>query len=299
MKMSQVRQSTSRDHSPQSMTDQAAGLRNWMRQRRSPVTTLAITSGKGGVGKSNIAVNLSVCLALRGIRATLVDVDMGLANVDLLMNIQPRYTLSHVVSGERTLDDISIKGPGGVRFIPGASGIGEMADLSEFERRHLIGQLENLEDSADIIVLDCGAGIGRSVMSFAMAADQVIVVTTPQPTALTDAYATIKSLHRNGCTSRIGLLVNMAASRLEAKEVFERVASVARRFLKCSLADRGYLLHDTSVELAVRERCPFVIRYPRSNATACIAAVATDVSKAWIGQQRRGSFFSRVAGLFV
>ncbi len=297
--MSTLRRSISNLTAPKPGADQATRLRELVRRRRTRAVTIAITSGKGGVGKSNVAVNLAICLSAKGLRATLVDVDMGLANADLLMNIKPRYTLSHVVSGMRTLEEVSTPGPGGISFIPGASGIGEMADLPEFERRNLITQLQNLEDSADIIVLDCGAGIGRSVIGFATAADQVLVVTTPQPTAITDAYATIKSLCNENCAARLGLIVNMVRGRAEAVETYHRVATVARRFLQCTLADQGYMLQDTVVELAVKERCPFAIRYPGSNATACIAAVATDVSKAIIGQQRRGSFFSRVAGLFV
>lgn len=261
--------------------------------------TLAITSGKGGVGKTNIAVNLSICLAARGIRVTLVDADMGLANADLLMNVQPRYTLSHVLSGVRSLDEISEVGPGGIRFIPGASGVHEIAALSEFERQVLIAQLQKLETSTDIMVFDCGAGISRNVISFALAADRVLIVTTPEPTALTDAYATIKALHREGCRARMCLFVNMAGSRTVARATYERIAGVARRFLNYSLADYGYLLHDSAVELAVQARCPFVIRYPGSNASAGIAAMAEEMARTLAGPQRRGGFFSRVAGLFV
>ncbi len=261
--------------------------------------TIAITSGKGGVGKSNIAVNLSICLAANGIRVTLADVDMGLANADLLMNLQPRYTLSHVLSGVRSIEEVAITAPGGVRFIPGASGVHELADLSEFERQNLITQLQKLEASTDMVVLDCGAGLSRNVISFALAADLVLVVTTPQPPALTDAYATIKALRREGCTGRICLSVNMAESRSEAIATFERIANVSRRFLNYSIANQGYVLHDSAVELAVQERCPFVIRYPGSNASACIAAMANEMARTFAGHQRRGSFFSRVAGLFV
>lgn len=280
-------------------TDQAARLREMVGGRRRSAATLAVTSGKGGVGKSNVAVNLSICLSARGFRVTLVDADMGLANADLLMNIQPRYTLAHVVSGLRDIREVLTPAPGGVRFIPGASGLRELADLSEFERRNLLTQLRKLEYDADIVVLDCGAGIGSNVLGFALAADQVMVVTTPQPPALTDAYATTKALRRAGCQGRIGLFVNMARGRSEAVEAYERIAKVARRFLDYSVADFGYMLQDTAVELAVRQRCPFVIRYPESNASACIAAVASNLSRTLNGQQRRDSFFSRVASLFV
>jgi len=279
--------------------DQAAGLRELVRRRAASGVTLAVTSGKGGVGKSNVAVNLSICLAVKGLRVTLVDADMGLANADLLMDLHPRYTLSHVLSGVRTIEDICTEGPGGMRFVPGGSGLDRLANLSELERQSLIAQLQKLETSTDIVVLDCGAGISRNVTSFALAADQVLVVTTPQPTAVTDAYAIIKSLRREKCAAGMGLFVNMAHSRAEARATYERIAGVCQRFLNYSVADRGYMLHDSRVELAVRNRCPFVIRYPGSNASACIAAIADQLARTVLARAPRGGFFKRVVGLFV
>ena len=279
--------------------DQATRLRELSRRASVDALTLAITSGKGGVGKSNVAVNLSICLAARGLRVTLVDVDMGLANADLLMNLQPRYTLSHVVSGVCGIEAVSIQGPGGIRFVPGASGLGDLANLSDFERRNLIAQVQMLENNADIVVLDCGAGISRNVTSFALAADQVLVVTTPEPTAMTDAYATIKSLFREGGHGRVCLFVNKTHSQVEARAAHRRLGGVARRFLNYSVADYGYMVHDTTVELAVQERCPFVIRYPSSNASACMAVLAEEVARSCVGAARRGGFFKRVVGLFL
>lgn len=279
--------------------DQAARLRELIGQRASPLQSIAIVSGKGGVGKTNIAVNLSICLAQRGLKVTLVDLDMGLANADLLMNLQPRHTLSHVVAGEHDVESICTEGPGGIRFVPGSSGLQGMADLSTFERESLLAQLRKLERSTDIMVLDCGAGIGKSVMTFASAADRVVVVTTPQPTALTDAYAMIKALYAEGSGSGVGLFVNMALHRSEAVATYDRIAKVAKRFLDYSVADYGYMVQDTTVGLAVRQRCPFVIRYPSSNASACVAAMAVEFGRTVAGRQRRGGFFSRVAGLFV
>ena len=283
-------------------TDQAAKLREMVCRQRHGAVTIALASGKGGVGKSNIAVNLSVALARIGLRVTLVDADMGLANADLLLNIQPRYTLSHVLLGVKSLEEVSVEGPGGIRLIPGASGVQRVADLSEFERQNLISQFHKLAASTDIIVLDCGAGIGRNVISFASAADCVSIVTTPQPTALTDAYAIIKTLHAEGYAGRLSLLVNMVKTRAEAQEAYRRVAGVAKRFLNYIVAESGYVLQDNAVELAVRQRQPFVLRYPNSNASACITAIANDLARSFADRSvadNRGGLLRRVAGLFL
>jgi flagellar biosynthesis protein FlhG len=270
-----------------------------MRRRAGRGVTLAITSGKGGVGKSNVAVNLSICLAANGLRVTLVDVDMGLANIDLLLNMHPPHTLAHVLSGLRSLEAVCVDGPGGIRFVPGASGRNDLANLTDFDRQNLITQLGKLHRSADMVVLDCGAGISSNVMSFAQAADAVLVITTPQPTAVTDAYATIKVLHREKFAGEVSLFVNMANSRTEASATYQRVAGVSKRFLNYLVADGGYMLHDTAVEMAVQERSPFVISYPRANASAAIAALACRMSQTHVERPGRGGLLRRVAGLFV
>jgi len=274
-----------------------------MARRRHRVRRIAIVSGKGGVGKSNIAVNLAISIAQRGPRVVLVDLDMGLANADLLMKLQPRYTLAHLVRGIRTVEDICMDAPGGIKFVPGASGTEGLANLSAFERETLLSQLSQLDRSTDIAICDCGAGISESVLSFALGADETFVVTTPQPTAMTDAYATIKTLRRLGCEARVSLFVNMADSRAGAMATFDRIAKVAHKFLNYSVANGGYMLHDSSVERAVLARRPFVLQEPGSNASACIGAVATVLTKRLTKRgtkpQSRGGLFQRVAGLFV
>lgn len=269
------------------------------RRHRRNSSTIAILSGKGGVGKSNIAVNLSVCLAEQGLRVALTDLDMGLANADVLMNLHPRYTLAHLVGGARALEEICLRGPGGICFLPGASGVHALYNLSEFERQHLITQLHKLAASADIAVFDLGAGLSRNVLSFAHVAERVWVVTTPEPTAVTDAYATVKALHKERYRGSISLVVNMSDSRAQAEATYRRIAAVAQKFLNFPIANAGYLLHDSSVELAVQARCPFVIRCPGSNASACIAAMASEVARSCALPQPRSGLLHRVAGLFV
>lgn len=281
------------------VADQATRLRELAAAGRVRAYTVAVTSGKGGVGKTNIAVNLAICLAGRGLRVTLVDLDMGLANADVLMKLQTRYNMSHVISGVRTLAEITTLCPGGVRFVPGGSGLDQLANLSEFDRNRVSAALHTLDRNTDVVLLDCGAGISKNVTTFAAAADRTIVVTTPEPTAITDAYATIKTMHRGLAPTDVRLLVNQAASRAEARRTYARVSQVADRFLKQRVADAGYLLQDMHVQLAVRCRCPFVIRYPHCAASACMSAVAEELARSRFPQQDSAGFFKRVLGLFV
>jgi flagellar biosynthesis protein FlhG len=279
--------------------DQASKLRQLVKARGPGCHAVAVVSGKGGVGKSNLAVNLALGLAERGVRAALVDLDMGLANADLLLNIQPRYTLAHVLSGVRTVEEVIETGPFGITFVAGASGLHGLANLSEFERQSLAAQLRKLDHSTDIVVFDCGAGLSRNVITFAQAADRILVVTTPEPTALTDAYAMIKSCRSSSHGQNVSLVVNMAHSRAEADRVYRRVSAVAKRFLNFPIANGGFILHDRVVELAVRERRPFLIGYPASSASACVGEIANELARICAVRQERGGFFRRLAGLFV
>ncbi|MBN2563502.1 MAG: MinD/ParA family protein [Phycisphaerae bacterium] len=259
---------------------------------------VAIASGKGGVGKTNIAVNLAISLARRGRRIVLVDADLGTANVDVVMNVRSQFDLSHVLSGERTVDEIAVPIERGLHLIAGASGLASVANLGPFERRQLIDELAKLESRADIIVLDCGAGISQNVLAFTQSADELLVVTTPEPTALTDAYALVKVLSRAPWTPPMGLVVSQANTVREGQVVAERIASVAARFLGVSLARAGQILRDQHVALAVRQRVPFVVRYPSSPASSCIAALASWVDQASGDGAGRAGFFRRVFRFF-
>jgi flagellar biosynthesis protein FlhG len=281
------------------MSDQADKLRNLMRQGRR-TRTIAVTSGKGGVGKSNVALNLSILLSAAGNRVAVVDADLGLANLDVLLNVSIGANLSHVIAGERRLDEIIVDLPSGVQLVPGASGITRLAHLSELQRMQIVTALSALETDNDVIVVDTGAGISPEVLQFACAADSAIVVTTPEPTAITDGYAVIKVLVQRAYTGQIGLLVNFASDRQEARLTYQRISNVARQFLGAKVLDAGYILTDPRVPECVRRRQPFVLAYPRCPATRCMVALATKLCEggALVDRKEEG-FFRRVANWFA
>lgn len=237
---------------------------------------IAIASGKGGVGKSNVCVNLAIRLSQMGRRVVLLDADLGTANADVLCNLPPGRNLAHVVAGRQTLQDAIVEAPGGFRLVPGASGLANMAALSEFERRRLVDQLQQLDDNADLVLIDTGAGVSPNVLTFLGSADQQLIVATPEPTAITDAYAVIKTLCRKADRQRIDVtvLVNMARSEREARKVFDRLDAVCRRFLKVEPRYAGHLLHDPHVGNAVRRRLPFVLSAPQCDAAEGIGHLA-------------------------
>ncbi len=237
-------------------------------------SVVAITSGKGGVGKSSVVVNLAVRLSQMGRRVLVMDADLGTANADVLCNLSPSAGLAHVLAGRRTLRETIIEGPGGFRLIPGASGLAQVAAMGESARGRLAAQMRDLEREADVILVDTGAGVGPNVLSFVCAADQQLVVTTPEPTAMTDAYALIKTVWRQRADLNVRILVNMVRSADEARAVFGRLDAVCRRFLKLTPRYAGHLMHDVRVPLAVRRRVPFVLENPRCDASRGIAQLA-------------------------
>ena len=255
--------------------------------------TIAVTSGKGGVGKSNVALNVAVLLSATRRRVALIDADLGLANLDVLTGVTPRGDLSHVLAGQRRLADV-ILDYHGVRFLPGASGLAELAGLSPLQRVRLLEQMTSLEASADVALVDCGAGIGPGVLQLALPADEVLVVVTPEPTALTDGYATIKVLVQRGFTGPIRVVVNQSATRAEAHQTFARLQTVARRFLGRELVDGSYVLWDPKLPQAVRRREPVVMAWPRSPAARCLATVANRLASADKDAGGGSSFFHRL-----
>jgi flagellar biosynthesis protein FlhG len=230
---------------------------------------------------------------------SLVDADLGLANLDVLLDVRVGFNLSHVVAGRKSLQEVLIDLDCGVQLVPGANGLAQLAHLTEFQRALLVEELSALENDNDIIVVDCGAGIGPDVMHFAAAADNVLVVTTPEPTAVTDGYAVIKVLSQRGYGGSISLVVNFAASRYEGRTTYNRVSSAARQFLQVQVFDGGYVLTDQKVPEAVRMREPFVLAYPRCLASRCLAALANKLRPGGVLLRTESGFFRRLASWFA
>ncbi len=247
---------------------------------------IAVTSGKGGVGKTNIVTNLAIALSRQGVRVLVLDGDLGLANVDLLLGIAPQFDLQDVILGQRDIRDIVLDGPDSIRVIPAASGVEELANLDEYRTEVLLRSLADLELDTDIILIDSPSGIGHHATSLVQAADQILVVTTPEPTSFSDAYAMIKVLVRRPLKSVPALLVNQADSEEGALAVARRVKSVAKRFLNIEIDYWGYVLADESVPKSVLRQEPFLSTYPYSPAASCVYQLARRV----LGQPSRAPF---------
>ena len=295
------------------MDDQAQNLRELVKRiklsegasapaRSSSVSrVLAVTSGKGGVGKSNVSVNLALALAQKGKRVLIFDADLGLANVDVLLGLIPRYSLAHVLTGERELRDIITEGPEGIQIIAsGSGGAVELAQLKEAQRERFIEGLAQLEALADVIIVDTGAGITRNTTAFVLAADEVILVTTPEPTAIMDAYGMIKAVYLEKKNPTIRLVVNMVSTVREARETASKLVILARRFLNLEIENMGYIVRDPNMLRAVRAQSPLMLSHPDSPAAVCVRNLAGKLAH---GEDAEGegnlkNFLSKVVHLF-
>jgi len=280
------------------MRNETLHLKRMMEACKRPASVLAITSGKGGVGKTNIAANLAICLAASGKEVVLFDADISLGNLDVIMNFTSKYNISHVLNGQRSIEEVIHVGPEGLEIICGASGIEGLAELGEFQRRRLISELTKLQDQNDAIIIDTAAGISKSVVGFCLAADHTLVVTTPEATAITDAYAMIKVLAGHSFAGRISLLVNMAESIATGRKIHQQIASVARRFLNAEVDCAGVIVWDERLRRSVRMRKPVVLAYPNSRATSSIIALAAKLSKGMAVRADNGSFLGRIVNWF-
>ena len=284
--------------------DQATILRDLMVRRQGgpeitppssrTARTIAITSGKGGVGKSNIALNLAIALAELDARVSLLDANLGLGNIDLLCGLNGYWNLSHVVSGARTLSDVILKGPAGISVIPGASGLTDIADCPDLAQQDILYQMDELELAHDFLIVDTGAGIHRTVRQFAGAADLVLIVTTPEPTAIADAYATIKAYCALAEGPQLEVLVNQAESASQARAILLRLQQTSRMFLKADVGLSGLIPRDPAVVRSVALRRPFLLTAPHSPASKQIRRLAQQLKGLGQGPPKRSGFFEKL-----
>jgi len=257
--------------------DQAIGLREAMKDHRKThpkLRVIGVTSGKGGVGKSNVAANLAVLAARTGLRVLVLDADLGLANVEILYGLKPRYHLGHLLEGDIPVREILADGPEGVKVLPAGHGLQTLTRLDDAQRMRLVAAVDQLEEDFDVIFVDVGAGIGDNVLFFIGAAQEALLVVSPEPTSLTDAYATLKVLCQEGGVRFFNVVVNQAPNEIAAKDIFDKLSTVVGKFLGAKLRWLGWLPRDENVHRAVMSQKPLVGLFPSSPATRALAGVA-------------------------
>ncbi|MCF6460526.1 MinD/ParA family protein [Clostridium sp. Cult3] len=265
------------------MKDQAEKLRNIMEgknnKKKNSITknkakVLAITSGKGGVGKTNFAINLAISLKRLGYRVLILDADIGLANIEILTGTNMNYTIADLIKKDKDIFDIIGEGPEGLKIISGGSGIYELSMMSDKNINILLDEMEKLEHEMDYIIIDTGAGVSNVVLDFVMASDETILITTPDPTSLMDAYTIIKALTTNGYKGKINVVANIVENRVEANNIFNKLNKVSNNFLDVELFYLGYLQRDNIVNKAVKNQQPFLLLNPSSNISKKINIMA-------------------------
>lgn len=298
------------------MRDQATRLREIIHQRKAfsdsilqnsktftrKSRIICVTSGKGGVGKTNFTINLAIALSNKNQKVVVLDADLGLANIDIVLGTVPKYSIYDVLKNGMSLDEVMITGPNGIRIISGGSGIIDLIDMPQENISEVIYRLNSINEYADIILIDTGAGLSKSVLSFVLASEEVIVITTPEPTAIMDAYAMIKTIGLRGKSKSIKLVINRLDSVNEGKITFEKLKVASERFLDIKLENLGFILEDSTVSKAVKLQSPFMIQYPNSAVSKNIEMITTkllyDDSSDYSDEEKVKSFFDRVINVF-
>jgi flagellar biosynthesis protein FlhG len=296
--------------------DQAEGLRLLVKQFRGEAQPeiipkrhdalassriIAVTSGKGGVGKTNLTLNLAISLCRdHNKRVLVLDADFGTANVDIVMGMFPRYNISHLFYENKSLEEIILVGPHDVKILPGVSGMANLTNLSEVQKMRFFDELELYQEkyALDYILIDTGAGLSSSVTNFLLASDEIIVVVTPEPTSLSDAYAIIKVMNQFNPDIKTSIVVNMAVSEESAKRVFNTIESVSDKFLNKTLNYLGFMKFDKHLPTAVRQQKPLVLSYPNSDVSLEILRLANTLDSKIDPQQKTMRNFFELAGKY-
>ncbi|MDR1506076.1 MAG: MinD/ParA family protein [Treponema sp.] len=273
------------------MEDQAEKLREMMRRKSGGLERpsgkegkkariITVTSGKGGVGKTNVSVNMALAYARMGKKVVVMDADLGLANVNVMLNMIPKFNLYHVIRKQKTMREIMIDTEYGISIVAGASGFSKIANLNDAERQYFIEELETLS-AADIIIIDTSAGVSSNVLDFVAAADDAVIVTTPEPTAITDAYGIIKIIATeiNSLNMGLKLVVNRVKHALEAKKVADKMISITGQFLNLKVEYLGFIYDDEAVSRSVLRQKPFMVVDPKCRASQCIQHIVGRMDK--------------------
>ncbi|MBF0460268.1 MAG: P-loop NTPase [Magnetococcales bacterium] len=262
----------------------ATSLHASLSQRKVP-HTMAITSGKGGVGKTLVTVNLAVQYARKGLKVLLIDADLGLANLDVVLGLSPQHTIQDVLDGRLTLDQVAIPGPLGITVLPAASGVAELSDMNEAQRTTLMDHIDNWNADFDVVLVDTGAGISPNVRFFVLAVERIMVVATPDPASVTDAYALMKVMFNNHRVSHFDLVVNQVKNNLEAKEVYRTLSRVAEKYLNIGLNYAGFIPDDVLLVQAVRQRKTVSEMFPNAPSSVAFQQLSENLIR--ILQQKR------------
>lgn len=265
---------------------------------------IAVTSGKGGVGKTSITVNLAIALSQKGHRVVIIDADLGLSNVDVLFGIVPKFTLLDSINSEKSILDILCEGPGNIKFISGGSGVQELINLDKSSLTAFIANMSLLDHIADYILIDTGAGLSDTVMNFVLSAEEVLLIVTPEPTSITDAYALVKTVSNVKRDCKINVLINRAESENEARNVYNNFAMVADRFLGMKLESVGYLPFDQVFTKAVKLQTPYLLSFPKTHTSKLMSEITDTIVKNNQNQQGTAQtgikgFINRFVGLFT
>ena len=256
--------------------DQASGLRRMAKPH--PVRVITVASGKGGVGKTNVTVNLAIALAGQGKKVTIMDADLGLANIDVMLGLHSDKNLSNVMNGECDLEEILIDGPAGIKIIPASSGVKDMAEMSPSQHAGLVSAFSELTHDIDVLLVDTAAGISDSVVSFARAAQEVLVVVCDEPASITDAYALIKLLSREQNIFKFHVLANMVSGPQQGREVYDKLSKVSERFLDVALEYVGHVPYDEHLQKAIKRQKSVVEVFPRSRSAQAFQTLSKKVN---------------------